>query len=385
MKYPCIVLLMALLTGCVSEFSAKLPDTDSGILVFEGNIAGNSELNFYLSKTIPLGSELPEDYNGVQANIVVVGDNGYRSEPAQYLGTGHHRLQMGVLEKDVAYGIEIQYNEQTYRSVLEKPWVTPEIDSISWVQPEEYGKVSIRVSTHDESVESRYFLWNYVEDWEIASHYRATYIYDPVMKELYEDESAPYHYCWYNKNGTEILIGSGESSDYSRIVNQQLLEYESSNQKLSLLYRIKLRQMAISKAAHTYYENKRKYNNEMGGLFTPQPTELESNIVCTTNSSLKVIGYVNVAYNTTEKVMYIANGELSIPFRQPPCELSKLSDLLKEQGGPPLSADEAYRAGFRPVMFDPISGDLWSSGECADCRYYGGTKNKPEGWPNNHQ
>lgn len=49
--------------------------------------------------------------------------------------------------------------------------------------------------------------------------------------------------------------------------------FASSNLRASYYYSTLMKQRALSKGEFEYYENKVKLSEEMGGLFTPQPSE----------------------------------------------------------------------------------------------------------------
>lgn len=56
---------------------------------------------------------------------------------------------------------------------------TPEIDSVSWIQPVKEQPLTIRVSTHGDPGKAQYYMWNYKEDWEIRANYMTTCYFDP--------------------------------------------------------------------------------------------------------------------------------------------------------------------------------------------------------------
>ncbi|MCD7901419.1 MAG: DUF4249 domain-containing protein [Bacteroides sp.] len=384
-KFLYIILLFLVLGGaCVSEFNANIPSSDINILVVEGNIVSDSIVDFYFSKSFSLNEEIPPPgYDDVQVNLVIVGNNGYRSQPANYLGSGVHRISVDKLDQDVLYGVEFEYEGDTYQSTLAKPLQSPEIDSISFSQPQEEGEVSIRISTHSTESENQYFLWTYKEDWEIKSHYPVQVFYDAKSKQYYIDNTFPVLYCWKNDIGKEILVASTESLIEHRIVNKVLYKHEASNDRFSELYSVLIKQQAISKAGYEYYLDKRKTNQDMGGLFTPQPSTIEGNITCISNPDKKVIGFVEVSGNITEKRFYISANHISRPRES--CGLFS-REYFEELG---WGSVEIYDLGYRPVGYTLEMGSImitaYSSRVCTDCTTRGGTKNKPDYWPNNHQ
>lgn len=372
--------------SCVSDFHAKIDSSDQDVFIIEGDIVENSDALFYLSKSFSLDEEAPpEGYNDIYATLIVIGDNGYQSEPAQSLGNGIYKLAIGKLEEKVSYGIEVQYNGNTYQSDLTPALYTPEIDSISFAQTDEAGNVSIRVSTQSEGSTTTYYHWEYVEDWEYAAFYKGTYFCDLSTGNFYDDYSFPHYYCWRNRNGKEILVGSTESFLENKIVNNEICNYGWEDERFTVLYHIKIKQKAITKGAYEYYQNKAKLSEEMGGLFTPQPSELSGNISCTSNPSKKVIGFVNVIKNIEEQKMFIQPDQISkLPVTYK-CHYMSVEEANKIMSEEMISVYDFMRQGNHPMGSVDMGITFWTLRRCVICEELGGTKNKPDFWPNDHK
>ncbi|MDL2213870.1 DUF4249 domain-containing protein [Bacteroides sp. OttesenSCG-928-D19] len=380
-KITIYILLLAYITsGCVSEFNAKLPDIESDILVVEGSIIGNSTVEFYLSKTFPMNDEVDVKDNYIEADLVIISDDGYRSPSARYEGFGVHTISIGELKDNVSYGIEIEYEGKIFRSKLAYPIQTPEIEKVDWIQPEQKGDISIRVSTSGTNNEQKeYFYWTYEEDWEVTSYYEATYFYNPVDSTYHKDGSGPYYYCWKKAVNQNILIGSTNYLQDNKLVNHPISILPASNERFTELYRVNIKQRALSEGAYLHYSDKLKYNAEMGGLFTPQPSEFNTNIECITNPSEKVIGYIDVVKNVSVRELYISRKEITVPsISSEGCELTTLIEAK-------MPDYTMYMIGYVPVEFSPFGGTTWAKRKCADCRSLQATKNKPPFWPNEHK
>ena len=389
-KIYSLLLLLALM-GCVSEFNANIPLSGTNILVVEGHIVANSTVEFNFSKSFGLDEDYPpEGYDDVSVNLVIVGDDGSRSSYAEYMGSGVHRIDVGALDPNTAYGIEFEYEGNTYRSELSKPLKTPEIDEVTWVQPVKEGEVAIRVSTQGDNSESHsYYLWDYMEDWEITVNYPSAVFFDATTDPpyFYLDLSYPFLYCWKKYNNKDVLVGTTETLKENKVVDKKLFSREADD-RFSYLYRVIVRQQAISKAAYEYYLDKSKSNTGMGGLFTPQPSKIEGNITCITDNGKNVIGFVEVVNNIVEASMYISSTEVSIPPNYIDCDGQDFSDvtIYPTDMEPYL---ELYSYGFRPSSYvylgDKPFATLWVKARCTDCTAKGGVKRKPENWPNDHE
>jgi len=390
LNYILILILPFFISNCVSEFNADLPSEDIDMLIVEGNIVANTQSIFYLEKSYSLNESriLPSSLD-VEADLFIVGSDGYRNGPAEYLGAGKYQINVGNLEENQNYGLEINYKGNVYISDPLPPIGTPEIDSISWQQPEKNGLVSLHISTHDTGSKTGFYLWNYVEDWEIRSPYETDLFYDPARRTYYQDDSFAYRYCWKRNTVNSILVGSSESLLENRIVNRQLYEKLSRDDRYSLLYSVNVIQMSLPKAAYEFYSNKVKLSEDMGGLFTPQPSESTGNVVCRTDPSKKVMGFVCVVKNVSEKRIYIAATEITKAHSSASVECEEIlaSDLPAYLSEMKIDLAEFYKSGFRPVgqfnSMDPL--ESWVRERCVDCTKRGGTKNKPDFWPNDHQ
>ncbi len=410
-----IFILAVTAIACVSEFDAQLPSDDVQVLIVDGTIMENTVVTFHLSKSFSLDltidqknllGSIPEKYFVTDAKLTIIGNDNdgtivYQSSPAESMGKGIYQIYVGELVNNVKYGIQIEYDGDTYQSEPSNPLYTPEIDSVSWVQPEYEGPISFRISTHDDTEGAKFYLWNYKEDWEIRANYSTTVFLDlnpagndesgrPMYK-FYSDGSRPHYYCWKKSESKSYLIGSTESLSENRIVNRQFFQGSPEDDRFSFLYSVIVYQQAISKNAFEYYQNKIKLNEEMGSLFTPQPSELNGNITCITDPSKKVMGYVEVVKNTTEKRIYLDADWISRPLISN-CDLIPQDSVDKWiSEGRYTSYAQFYLRGYRPAngmdMGRPGFPMDWSKSECTECtdNKNGGTKNKPDFWPNDHK
>ena len=386
-----IFLTLTLLTtvSCISEFNANLPSNDVQILFVDGTITANSDMTFYLSKSFSINDiNIPPESLNTNAKIFIIGSNGYQSPPAINLGRGTYIIpSIGELDDNVEYGIRIEYEGDAYQSTLSKPLHTPEIDSVSWTQPEKAGEVFFRVSTHDDTGQAHFFIWNYTEDWEITASYYTTAFYNSITNEHYTINPAPHYYCWKNRLSNTFLIGSTESLGENRIINKQLYHHRHDDDRFSLLYSVVVYQKAITKNAFEYYHNKIVINDEMGGLFTPQPSELTGNITCITNPSKKVMGYIEPVKNITQKRIFVQAENILGP-RPFNCKIMTSSDVATYLANNEIDYNQFIASGFRPALeLDIMTGMPleWSTASCTDCVLNGGSKKKPDFWPNDHE
>lgn len=364
-------LLWITFTNCIDKFDAKLPDGGIGLLVVEGNIISDSTVIFSLSRTFSLNEEsIPGDYDQIVADVSVVGDDGSRIKGVS-MGNGRYQLQIGPLNQQIRYGAEIVYEGDTYTSELQHPIETAAIESVTFNQPEDYGNIYIYLSTQAaKGNEPAYYLWSYKEDWEVRTAFYVQWFYDPVTDDVTTYEKAPFARGWTHAESNKTLVGSTESNVTNLIKDKKIYFIASNNLRVSYYYSTLMKQRALSKGEFEYYENKAKLSEDMGGLFTPQPSELPTNITCS-NPDKQAIGYVGVNMNVSEYRLYISNSEVQY-------DNTYDCNLLEDTEG--KSNRDLYMEGYRIAYLDML-GYKWAKKGCTDIRDLGATLNKPSFWP----
>ena len=145
---------------------------------------------------------------------------------------------------------------------------------------------------------------------------------------------------------------------------------EADDIRFSCCYSTIVKQRKISKSEYEYYQEKIKINEEMGGLFIPQPSELPTNIICN-NSGKNVVGYVGVSMNVAKYRIFISADDIYYRFPDGYCQ---------EFRGWADSYMDLYVMGYA-IAYPLMVGYAWVSGGCTDVRYLGASLEKPSFWP----
>ena len=376
--YACFIL-----SGCITEYEAKGLDEAKDILVVEGIITeGESIITLSRSKSIM------DDSPVVYVNDAIVSvecDDGTQIQ-ADYLyfrSYGRYTFRIDDLHFDRKYRIKIEVDEEDcsategntppcpmrkfeYCTDYIYPIRTPEIDSVFWSKKDMGQPVNIHVATHSTDSEHLYYRWSYREDWEITSD-----------ESSYADFIYPF-YCWNGTNSRNLLVGSAEKTIFGQLANV-ILEINPSDRKLEVLYRINVKQNAISKQAYDYYANIKKNTQQTASIFAPIQSELKGNITCVTAPEKPVIGYVDFS-STTYGQLYIPRSDQVYEYARRNWECDEvLSDSLM------------VWYGYIPDTYVPfywwrdqnVSLLYYIYSRCIDCTLFG-TTIKPDDWPNNH-
>ena len=368
-----VALSVIVLMGCVDKFEADISKIPVEGLVIEGNIISDSTVVFHLNKKLPLtySDEYQDQYDvymDVDAELFVLGSDG-TSWVGQSLGKGQYRVEIGTLKPEVEYHLVVKYENDTYQSAPQKPLETIEIENLKFIQPDLEGPVIVLLDSKEASADdSRYYQWYFEEDWELRAKFVTPILYDYDTDKIVRYDFPPVAQGWRHYGADQFILGTTESNLINRIVNRTIHTIQNTDRRLSVLYSIRTYQRTLTRQEFEYYQERAKLNLDMGGLFTPQPTEFPTNITCS-NSERSVIGYVGCNMGVSQRQLYIPTEEV-VYIDKFDCEFGS---------EPEGTYREKYMAGFQ------ISDDsyIWAKGECVDVTWLGADpKGRPDWWPN---
>jgi len=369
-------------TACREPFVPELRPAQTNFLVVEGFINAQGSTTIMLSRTTPL-----RDSGSVKreqgATVTIMGED---NSTFQLLdnGGGQYRSDSLALNANQKYRVLIKTAEgKEYLSdyVAVKP--TPPIDSISWEnQPD---GVHIFANSHDPENKTLYYKWDYVETWEIDSHYEASYKYfhgpAPDGSRAYVTDRDPAEvlqmkYCWKNVVSSNIHVGSSVSLASDIISREPVIFIPHGSEKIGVKYSILVKQYALDKQGYEFYQLMKKNTEATGSIFDAQPSDISGNVHSTNNPEEKVIGYVTAA-TTQEKRIFITNAEVMTAEwgYERVCKnvyVVNVPDSINIYlgGGSFIPYSEKGRAeGYYSI-----------SADCADCRLGGGNNDKPSFW-----
>jgi hypothetical protein len=377
-----IILGVLMLTACVYPYEASLSEDMEAMLVVEGDIIVNGITHIRLSRTTSLNEFLPPVVSGAQ--IYVEDEQGGRC-PVPEISPGQYEAETSHLDLQQRYRLHVTLVDQRqYASAYVPVCLSPPVDSVGYILNDDATAIAVHVSTHDEKGQARYYKWSYVETWEVAPQWESELLFDlETMRYRNRFDEEYIYYCWMHRNSSEILIGNSTRLSDDVIAGQKLLIIPEQDPRVAILYGIQFAQMALTREAYIYWENLRKNSEDMGGIFSPQPSETYGNIYAIDEPDEVVLGYISAGTQTLSERKFIPGGLMKkIPWVDCDCETIH----------PPLDTNSRESPltylnirGVVPVMYtDDMSKVIWHRPRCADCRALGGTKEKPIWWPNHH-
>ena len=389
-----LVLMATLFAGCIEEY--EIPESEVASrneLYARGEIKLGAASYLSLQRTMPF-SQTGEEFVR-NARVRVVGDNGFKSNPAIY----YTDLDLYIIDTYDAkpngkYRMEITLDGEDYASNYMEMLETPEISRLYYEVNKNKGVVEIYADV-DQLNDNMKYMWTYEEDFEVKAPLK---IYNKVFdggyirrydSRLYKfDTDNSYHInCWANQRSTTINLYSASRNEEPIIKRHKVAEVRGDGIKFDGLYCITVYLNAISSEAFAFYTELHRLTEQDVSLYPPMPTDLRGNMECLTSSKMKMRGMVSSSVPTTKRLFI---------------DREEVEDIITENYGQAFveaTPNNDYMAFLNEVVDRITHGYLvWSSSpepidiKPTDTRYYypwlcncekrGGTHDKPLWWPN---
>ncbi len=392
-----IIIASLLCCSCVDEFNANLSSSDTRILCIEGTIQSSTACIFYLSHSIAIQPDYEELYGGVSihgAQIAVHGSNGevwkggelngnyygYESfaDAGYGINAGAYLVHVGQLDPSSKYWLEVVWDDNTYTSTPLEPLPTPEIEELNWEMAVDGQNVSFMVTPAAAPAEKQYYRWNYEETWEVHTPLVALYEYDPETDQIIP-ASTLLNIGWAQHYDPSYIYGDNENYQSGQMRNFVVYNADKDDNRFNYRYYTRIYQTAISREEYEYERLSAQLSDEMGGLFTPQPSALPSNIHCQT-SDVQAIGFIGVSLNSTSAHIYVDRKSVGHIDK-------RLVEIADDETVMKSSWQDLWQQGwrvyeYRPEFTPPAS---WASRWCVDCTspFWGASLTRPSFWEDN--
>lgn len=379
--YPLLCLMVGVFmpSGCIEEYEADIPAGNSDLLVVEGTICSNKLNQFILSRTQSVYSS-DKTLMARGAKVSVRGSDGSVFDTQE--NDGCYTCRIGTLSPEVDYLLHIEIDGEVYESEPQKPLRTEGIADVRGVQNTPESNIEVLV-TPDEPFEPgkvNYYSWTYDETWEVHSDYSTHVYFDTEkMKAVFKADQFPER-GWKDATDSTIMVGASSSYEGQHIRRLKMYDIDRSSERLWHRYGCLVHQRAISKAEYEYELARDQASSEMGGLFTPLPSALPTNIRCLT-SHKHVIGFVGCSLNTTDYRFFLNAKDFFI--HRPPMKDARtwfddtsMADCLQ------MVAEGMYLCEWEDKRMEP-DGKLrtaWAPEGLLDVRYKGAYIMEPVFW-----
>ena len=366
------------LTKCITPYNPSITtNSEKGLLVVEAYIIAPTGSIIKISRTKNLTSI--DNYEKVSnAQITVISDNGDIIATAEEKSAGEYQINNPIeFLAGRKYALNIVIENEHFQSTFEEPLVTPEIDELNWMSKSAGYELDILLSTHDPLQKAEYYLWKYDEDWEYTARLFTEERWDIVRGLVVNTNTDNFYYCWDNSSSNSFILEDVKTLHEGILLDKLIVNLKAGDSRFSYLYSILVKQYAIPYEAYKYYNYLHVNTNETGGLFAPQPIEMEGNITNITNADEPVIGYALITTETSKRI-YINGADVPYMKETQPYDCSLAPEDFF------ASPSVAYVQGWG-LYLRLGDGYVYRKLNCVDCRGQGGNKNKPDFWPTAHE
>jgi hypothetical protein len=372
-KYLLVLVISAM--GCKKPYNPPAITASANYLVVEGVInPGSDSTIIKLSRTVKLLSK--PTTNPVPGALLTVESDQNMVYSLTEMGNGNYASPGLNLDENRNYRLRIKTNDhQQYLSDFVPVKITPSIDSVGFNVNTVNNSVQIYANAHDATNNTRYYRWDYDETWKFQAKYISYFVLDGstfVQRQPNQNITL----CFTGDVSNDIVLGTSAKLQQDKIHQSPIVQIPSTSEKIELTYSILLRQYALTSDAYNFWEKLRKNTEKLGSIFDAQPSAIEGNIHCISNSSQPVIGYISVSTIPSKRV-FINKNQLpdswlaTYPYT---CPLDSVNI------GSPLYYLTIYSNPDEYLPTSPIGpnflpvGFYYTSRECADCTIRGTTK-----------
>ncbi|MFK7921865.1 MAG: DUF4249 domain-containing protein [Bacteroidia bacterium] len=378
--------------ACIDPFEVDIP-FEERFLVVEGVITDQAEPYFIkLSYSSPVSSDEVITVSNAELKVESQSGSIYPfSEQETGVFVSNTLNFKGVPGE--SYRLLIELDGKSYASSYVLLKASPPIDNLYW----EYDArvtgagalegVQIYVDVEDPEAKSRFYRYQWVETWKYGILYPANYIY---LGNNQDQTVQAYPTCYQTKPTEGINIASTAQNSSDKLLGHPLDFVTSESNRLDKRYSVLVRQYVMEEEEFLFWKTIKESTENVGSLFDRQPQSRLGNIQNTNDPTEAVLGYFS-ASGVSEKRLYISRSELPLGIR--------IQNGFRECGAT-LDTLQRADAGFTQeeidfniatllsqgrVFYDfadrpAISGYIFTSPECSDCRVLGGTEVKPDFW-----
>jgi len=375
-----ILLISVLLSGCVEPYTPEISESQESLVV-EGMLTDQPGSQYvYVSRSSPFNDPelVPEQY----CRISVIDDSGNNyifneREPGKYT----YRMSSSQLKRGSSYKLVIMTGDgEQYESeyeALSEP--CPTIDSIYYdmetvgtTDPDQpIDGIQFYIDMDAENEQGRNYRWELKETWQYNAVNIIQYYYDGVLHLM--PDPFEFYICWSTERIDNIYTFSTKLSESNTICKYPLNYVSSRTFRLQVKYSLLVRQYTLSDKAFQYWDQMRMQNQESGGLYETQPSQIRGNIYNVNDPDELVLGFFNVSSSSERRIF--VNGIRELNYPRVPCIPDTIEYTNEIPGYMPYPV---YLRSVSPMGAGPpyIIGRYL----CFDCTSSGGSNIKPNFW-----
>lgn len=358
-----------LVQSCEEPYNPPEINAANSYLVVEGEIRSGATV-IRLSKTRNLASSDPVLFlSGAQVHVESDANTSYAMTPGD---SGKYTLSV-TLNPSWHYRLRIQAEGKQYLSDFVEVKNAPPVEEVFWETMQD--GVQVFVNTSDPLNKSRYYRWEFEEDWEFNSAFKSSLIFVDTNTFAFRAPSQDIYTCYTSARSTTIVVATSAGLSADVIYKQPVHFISLETNRLQVTYSILVRQIALDEEGFNYWKNLKAMTENAGGIFDQQPSQLRGNIRCLSDEKEIVIGYISAGV-PSEKRIFIRSHELPSDFSTRMKTGYNACDLTADNG----MVTHLYKMGAIIPVVSNIGNIFYGAKHCVDCTLRG-TKTKPSFWP----
>jgi hypothetical protein len=378
-----IFLILISLFTCIDPYDTRIKNFES-LLVVDGLLTDEDHANYvFLTRTKANINGAIEKVSGAE---VIIKDDLGRGYTLTEKNAGEYLTDSLNFRGEVgrSYILYIRTRDgKSYESGTCLMYPSQKLDSVTYVKESRIIDNEIRDGikicvTSECNDDKAYYRWTYQEQWKFGVRYAPQYVY---LGNGQVDNINSENVICYKGNKSDGIFVRESSASFSQPI-EFFLPDESD--RFSIKYKIKVRQLSISKDEYNFWTLMQMISESGGDIFDKQPFQITGNIFNKNDATERVLGYFQVSA-ATEEVKYINHNEmtrLGLHDFSPACDTITLrtSESFK-------TWDDVYSYGiacgykFVRPSFDEfemkITSMFFAGPECTDCSKTG-TLNVPD-------
>lgn len=352
------ILALAAAASCVYPLDIKTDDYSEETLVIDGSVIIGGTSRMTISRLVPL--DQLSSYSGgyvYNALVTIESDKGDVFKDDTYPYT----INTYSAPSDRSYRLTVSYKGKIYSSPWIKPLPAPTITDVEFTG--EPDRVTVSLSAKSDA--AGYAAIQYDEIWKFHAEYVRIFEFNPIGGAIsaIQDPDMSRYVCWRKKVREEESL-LDYSSTGGVVDSFPFAHFSRTNERNQYEYNILVRIRNLSDEEYRYFKHLADGTNNASTLFSPDPGNAETNIVCESDPSEKVFGYVSISSQS----YYIATLDDKYYIPTEPSGLTHVD---------PEDYWKLYNAGYVPVNYNSDGTIGWGSARCYNCVSDGGTLTKP--------
>lgn len=378
-----IIILSLIIFGpgsCIKPFEPAIDPQDISKYVVNGMVSDESEMQ---TVSVSMASDVGDPrIIPVPGCRIVIRDRPGNEFPMTETETGIYKtfIDRSFLVPGNSFKIEITTPDDIrIHSDFDSMPDCPDVDTVYFLRKDIIADnpgdiirgIRFYLDFDGSNSQSRFFRWELAETWEYRVSYPREWFYDGTVHHIFPADYSR-QVCWVTIPVREIFTLSTSGLSANKYEMLPLNFVDNLGPKLLYGYSLLIRQISLSEASFTYWDQLRRNSYDQGGLYDKQPATISGNLHNLTSPGDKVLGFFGVSSVKKKRIFVNDIENLDIRYVAP-CSRNVLRMGFRELKPEDLPV---YLFGDKDGFSMITLGD-----ECVDCLTLGGVNIKPDFWP----